>query len=81
MTRKKYRVAIVGGAGTWGRFYTQAYAAHPECEIVALVDRAADRRDALAARYNIQATYARVEDLLAREIPDIVSAILPVAYT
>jgi predicted dehydrogenase len=81
MTEKKYRVAIVGGAGTWGRFYTQAYAAHAECEIVALVDRAADRREALAAHYNVQATYDTVEDLLSRDIPDIVSAILPVAYT
>ncbi len=81
MPNVKYRVAIIGGAGTWGRFYTQAYAAHPECEIVALVDQAVERRQTLAAHYAIQSTYNTVEELLACDLPDIVSAILPVAYT
>ncbi len=43
MPTKKYRVAVVGGAGTWGRRYLRAYANHPDCEIIALVDRARDR--------------------------------------
>ena len=78
---KKYRVALVGGAGSWGRNYTRAYAAHPECEIVALVERAEERGRAFAAHYEIPAVYTRIEDLLADEVPDIVSAILPVAHT
>ena len=49
----KYRVAVVGGAGTWGRHYVRAYAEHPDCEIVALIDRAKDRRQAFADRYGI----------------------------
>ena len=44
MPARKYRVAVVGGAGTWGRHYLHAYAEHPDCEIVALVDRTRDRR-------------------------------------
>jgi len=46
-----------------------------------LVDRARDRRGAFADRYGIKEVYDTVEDLLAREVPDIVSLILPVAYT
>jgi predicted dehydrogenase len=81
MPEKKYRVAVVGGAGTWGRYYLRAFAEHPDCEIVALVDRARDRRQAFATRYGIEAVYDTVDELLARDVPDIVSAILPVAYT
>ena len=77
---KKYRVAVVGGAGTWGSKYLHAYANHPACEIVALVDRAKDRRRAFAARYGIKAVFDTLEDLLAREVPDIVSAILPTSH-
>ena len=71
---------MVGGAGTWGRFYLRAYAEHPDCEIVALVDRARDRRSVFAERFGIEQVFDSVEELLVRDTPDIVSAILPVAY-
>jgi len=74
----KYRVAVVGGAGTWGRYYMRAYAEHPDCEIIALVDQAKDRRQAFADRYGAQAVYDSIEESLDREVPDIVSAIVPV---
>jgi hypothetical protein len=74
----KYRVAVVGGAGTWGRYYMRAYAENPNCEIIALVDQAKDRRQAFADRYGAQAVFDTVEELLASEVPDIVSAIVPV---
>ena len=80
MAKDKCTVAVVGGAGTWGRFYTQAYAADPNCEIIALVDKAKDRREQFARHYGIERTCDSIEDLLATEVPDIVSAILPVAY-
>ena len=57
MTNKQYRVAVVGAAGTWGRYYTRAYAAHPDCEIICLVDRARERRDAIARRYGVEKVY------------------------
>ena len=81
MPTTKYRVALVGAAGTWGRYYLRTYAGHPDCEIVALVDRARDRRGAFADRYGVEAVYDTVEDLLVREVPDIVSLVLPAAYT
>ena len=80
MPTKKYRVAVVGGAGTWGRFYLRAYANHPDCEIVALVDRARDRRGAFAERYGVETVFDTVDELFAVEVPDIVSIILPVGH-
>ncbi|MBI2503217.1 MAG: Gfo/Idh/MocA family oxidoreductase [Candidatus Latescibacteria bacterium] len=74
-------MAVVGGAGTWGRHYLRTYAQHPRCQVIALVDRARDRRQAFADHYGVPAVFDNVEELLEREVPDIVSAILPVAYT
>ena len=79
MSGKKYRVAIVGGAGTWGRYYLRAYDGNPDCEIVALVDRAKDRRQEFADQYGIGMVFDTVEELLARDVPDIVSAVVPVS--
>ncbi|MBI1930021.1 Gfo/Idh/MocA family oxidoreductase [Candidatus Poribacteria bacterium] len=79
MPSQKYRVAVVGGAGTWGRRYLRAYANHPNCEIIALVDRARERRGAFADHYGVKVVYDTVDDLLAHDTPDIVSLILPVA--
>jgi hypothetical protein len=77
--KKKYRVAIVGGAGTWGRFYLRTYAEHPDCEIVGMVDRIPERRQTFATRYGVTRTYDAIEELLAEEVPDIVSAVVPVS--
>ena len=78
--KKKYQVALVGGAGTWGRHYLRAYAEHPNCEIIALADRARDRRQAFSERYGIEQVCDTVEEILARQVPDIVSAVIPVAH-
>ena len=77
--KKKYRVAVVGGAGNWGTWYMRTYSRHPECEIIALVDTARERRKLFANYYGIERVYDRVEDLLSEDIPDIVSAPLPVS--
>lgn len=77
---RRYRVAVVGGAGTWGRYYLRTYANHPDCEIVAIVDRAGERARGFADHYGIPKVYDTVQDLLAVEIPDIVSACVPVAH-
>ena len=81
MRSKQYRVAVVGGAGTWGLHYLDAYARHRECEIVALVDLAKDRRQAIAGQYGIPVVYDTVDDLLAKDVPDIVTIALPVAHS
>lgn len=75
----KYRVVIVGAAGTWGRFFTRAYAENPACEIVGLVDRAKHRRDIIAARFGVGQVYDNLEDLLAVTVPDIASVVVPVS--
>ena len=80
MEEKKYRVAVVGGAGTWGRYYTRACAEHSRCELVALVDRARERRERFAGHYGIPRTCDSIEELLAYEVPDIVTASIPVAW-
>jgi predicted dehydrogenase len=77
--KKRYSVAVVGGAGTWGRKYMRAYAQHPDCDIVAMVDLARDRRQRFADHYGAKAVYDTVDELLAKEVPDIVSVVLPVA--
>ena len=74
----KLRVAVVGAAGTWGRYYVGAYAAHPEVELVALVDSSAVRVARLGERFGVE-TYGTVEELLAVTVPDIVSAVVPVS--
>ena len=79
MKNHKYRVAIVGGAGMWGRHYLRAYAEHPDCQIVALVDQARYRRQAFAVRYGVKVIFDTVLDMLANDLPDIVSIILPVS--
>lgn len=78
-TTRKYRVAVAGGAGVWGARYLQAYAKHPDCEIVALVDTAAERRMQFAEYYGIKNEYDSIEDLLSKDTPDIVSGVLPVS--
>ena len=66
----RYRVAVVGGAGSWGQDYMRAYATHPRAQLVALVDRSRDRRQAFADGYGIPQVFDDVEDLLAAEVPD-----------
>ncbi len=79
MAVSRYRVAIVGGAGMWGRHYLRVFAEHPDCEVVGLVDQARERRQEFAARYNVQAQYDTVEELLSHTVPDIVAAVVPVS--
>ncbi|MAE63047.1 MAG: hypothetical protein CMJ18_02140 [Phycisphaeraceae bacterium] len=76
-----HRVAVVGGAGVWGRRYMRAYADRPDCRIVALVDRAAGRRDAFARHFGAESVYDDVAAMLADQVPDIVSLVLPVAVS
>jgi|GEM_PF-2403028 len=81
MDERKYRVAVVGGPGTWGRHYLGTFAQLPRCHVVLLVDRARDGRQDLADRFQVPAVFDEAGELLARQVPDIVSVILPVAYS
>ena len=75
---QRYTAAVVGGCGTWGRFYLRAYSSHPRMDLVALVDRAADRREAFADHYGIPHVYDDVAELLAAGPPDVVAVSIPV---
>ena len=77
---KKYRVAVVGGCGQWGRHYLQAYAGHALCDVT-LVDRSKDRRERFANHFGIQSVYTELKEVLAGYVPDIVSLILPVGQS
>jgi len=79
LTTKRYRVAVVGGAGMWGRHYLRVFAEHPACALVGLVDRARERRQEFAQRYGVTAQYDDIEELLADTVPDIVAAVVPVS--
>ncbi|MEE2658719.1 MAG: Gfo/Idh/MocA family oxidoreductase [Candidatus Latescibacterota bacterium] len=72
------RVAVIGGAGMWGRGYLRAAVAHSECDVI-LVDSALKRRDAFAEHYGIAHVADSWQQLLERETPDIACCILPVA--
>ena len=79
MRRDKFRVAVAGGCGDWGRRYTHAYAHHPGAELIALVDTARARRERFAQHYAVPHQFDTVEELLAWQVPDVVANILPVS--
>jgi predicted dehydrogenase len=74
-----HRVAVIGGAGTWGSRYLSAFARHPSCRIAALIDRSRERRSAFAGRYSVEADFSSVDEYLSRETPEIAAVVLPVA--
>jgi predicted dehydrogenase len=59
------RVAVVG-AGGFGALHARAFAANPDCELVAVVDRVRERAEAVAAEVGAVA-YETVDALLAEQ--------------
>ena len=80
MSEQKCKVAVVGGAGTWGRHYLRAYAERSDCEVT-LVDKAGARAREFADLHGVATVVDDLDELLARDVPDVVSAILPVGQT
>ncbi len=76
MSEKRYRVAVVGGAGMWGRHYLQTFAQREDCSVV-LVDPSERARE-FAGHFGVVEVLDTLEELLKRETPDIVANILPV---
>lgn len=74
---RRYRVAIVGGAGMWGRNYLRAAVEHEAVDPI-LVDTS-PRRHEFAAHHGLREVYATLDELLGAQIPDVVCCILPVA--
>ena len=80
---EKIRVALVGGAGMWGRYYLKAMAENPRCEIIGFVDRSVERRRAFAEHHGIppEREFDDLAEVFEREVPAAVAAILPVQHT
>ncbi len=76
MSKRRYRVAIVGGAGMWGKLYLRAAAEHEQVDAI-LVD-SSPRRQEFARSLDIAEVFESLDDLLAQETPDVVCNILPV---
>ena len=76
MSDNKLRVAVVGGAGMWGRHYLRTFAQRDDCSVV-LVDTS-DRAHAFASHFGVEEVLSDLGALLKRETPDIVANILPV---
>ena len=76
MSKEPYRVAIVGGAGMWGKHYLRDAATMEGVEAI-LVD-SSPRRQAFAEHHGVERVYESLDELLADEVPDVVCNILPV---
>jgi predicted dehydrogenase len=75
MKSKKIRVALVG-AGGWGYQHARVLAAHPQVEFCALSGRTMEKTRARAEEFGVH-WYQDVEEMLAREKPDLVNISLP----
>lgn len=73
---RRYRVAIVGGAGMWGRHYLTAAVTNEQVDPI-LVDTS-DRRDEFAEHHGVTDVYGTLDELFAVEVPDVVCCVLPV---
>lgn len=67
-----FKVGVIG-AGSIARAHLQAYAAHPEVEIVAISDINADRARAVAEEFGAQRSYGDALEMLAQDDIDGIS--------
>ena len=67
-----YRVGIIG-CGGMGRSHAQSWNQRQDAEVVAAADISAEAAQRLAEEYEVPATYADYDEMLAREELDIVS--------
>ena len=71
-----YRIGIVGCGRMGTRFHAPAFAAQPDCRIVACTSRTRDKAEALARTYGAEA-HADVDEMIARAAPDVVVITTP----
>lgn len=72
---KKFRIGVIGLG--MGKSHIEGFQSHPAGKVVAVADPDGERLAAVAARYNIPATYTDACEMLAREQLDIVSVVTP----
>jgi myo-inositol 2-dehydrogenase / D-chiro-inositol 1-dehydrogenase len=71
----RLRIALIG-AGGWGEQHARVYASRPDVDFVGIVGRTPERTRARAERYGTRA-YTDIDEILAREKPDLVAVCLP----
>src|SRR5215216_259107 len=75
MSEKKVKVALVG-AGNWGWQHARIFAADPRVDFCAVAGRSLERSQARAKEFGVR-YYLAVDEMLAKEQPDLVSLSLP----
>ena len=76
-SRKKVRVAIIGAGGRALSAHSPALADIPAAEIVAVAELNEERLHQTAEKYSIAGRYTNPVDMIEREKPDAVYAIMP----
>lgn len=72
----KIKAAVVG-AGWWGRVHIEAYWRNPDTELVAICTRSNSERTLNYAKMYGAKAYFDIKEMIKKEKPDIVSAVLP----
>lgn len=75
MSEKKVKVALIG-AGNWGWQHARIFAADPRVDFCAIVGRTLERTQLRALNFGVR-FYLDVDEMLAKEQPDLVSICLP----
>lgn len=75
MSEKKVKVALIG-AGNWGRQHARIFAADPRVDFCAIAGRSLERTRSRAQEFGLR-YYLDVDEMLAKEQPDLVSLSLP----
>jgi myo-inositol 2-dehydrogenase/D-chiro-inositol 1-dehydrogenase len=75
MSEKKVKVALIG-AGNWGWQHARIFAADPRVDFCAIAGRSLERTQARAREFGLR-LYLDIEEMLAKEQPDLVSLSLP----
>jgi UDP-N-acetylglucosamine 3-dehydrogenase len=79
MAKKKIGVALIGSGSIATFRHAPEYAAHPDVDIVAFVDRVPERAEKLAKKYGAKA-FSKAEDVLDMKSVDAVSICTPNAF-
>jgi UDP-N-acetylglucosamine 3-dehydrogenase len=79
MAKKKLGVAVIGSGSIATHRHAPEYAAHPDVEILAFVDRVPERAEKLAKRYGAKA-FSKADDVLSLKGVDAVSICTPNAF-
>ncbi|MCZ6632010.1 MAG: Gfo/Idh/MocA family oxidoreductase, partial [bacterium] len=79
-SRKQVRVAFVGAGGRARRVHYPSLAANPDAKIVAVSDLDEERLQTVTEEYGIPGRYTDYKQMIEKEKPDVVYAIMSPQY-